>query len=102
MAIKQNILSPYQCKSHTFLKSIKHFQVFVSFSACFGDFPFLFSSAWCIIIFFIVWYSQDFEETLKLVQEYKFPSLFINQFFPRPGTPAAKLQRIPPPEVRQR
>lgn len=41
----------------------------------------------------------DFEETMDLVRDYKFPSLFINQFFPRPGTPAANMQRIPPPEV---
>lgn len=45
---------------------------------------------------------QDFEETLELVRQYKFPSLFINQFFPRPGTPAAKMTRIPPPQVKQR
>ncbi|KAK7099629.1 threonylcarbamoyladenosine tRNA methylthiotransferase-like [Littorina saxatilis] len=45
---------------------------------------------------------KDFEETMELVQQYKFPSLFINQFFPRPGTPAAKMHRIPPPEVKQR
>ncbi|XP_022319291.2 threonylcarbamoyladenosine tRNA methylthiotransferase-like [Crassostrea virginica] len=45
---------------------------------------------------------QDFEETLKLVEEYKFPSLFINQFFPRPGTPAAKMPRIPAQQVKRR
>ncbi|XP_061196198.1 threonylcarbamoyladenosine tRNA methylthiotransferase-like [Saccostrea echinata] len=45
---------------------------------------------------------EDFEETLKLVEEYKFPSLFINQFFPRPGTPAAKMPRIPAQQVKQR
>ena len=28
---------------------------------------------------------DDFEETLELIKKYKFPSLFINQFFPRPG-----------------
>lgn len=44
----------------------------------------------------------DFEETMELVRQYQFPSLFINQFFPRPGTPAAKMPRIPPPEVKQR
>ncbi|KAK2724156.1 hypothetical protein QYM36_000871, partial [Artemia franciscana] len=38
---------------------------------------------------------EDFEETMKLCSEYKFPSLFINQFYPRPGTPAAKLPRLP-------
>ncbi|KAJ8981394.1 hypothetical protein NQ317_002588 [Molorchus minor] len=44
----------------------------------------------------------DFEETLSLCEKYKFPSLFINQFFPRPGTPAALLPRIPAQEVKQR
>ncbi|KAM4816735.1 threonylcarbamoyladenosine tRNA methylthiotransferase isoform X2 [Urocitellus parryii] len=38
---------------------------------------------------------EDFQETVKLVEEYKFPSLFINQFYPRPGTPAAKLEQVP-------
>ncbi|ELW68754.1 CDK5 regulatory subunit-associated protein 1-like 1 [Tupaia chinensis] len=38
---------------------------------------------------------QDFQETVKLVEEYKFPSLFINQFYPRPGTPAAKMEQVP-------
>lgn len=44
-------------------------------------------------------HAQDFQETLDLVQHYKFPSLFINQFFPRPGTPAAKMARVSPQEV---
>lgn len=43
---------------------------------------------------------QDFEETVKLVEEYKFPSLFINQFYPRPGTPAAKMEQVPAQVVR--
>lgn len=38
---------------------------------------------------------QDFEQTMDLVRKYKFPSLFINQFFPRPGTPAAAMKRLP-------
>ncbi|XP_069469676.1 threonylcarbamoyladenosine tRNA methylthiotransferase [Ambystoma mexicanum] len=37
---------------------------------------------------------EDFQETMKLVEEYKFPSLFINQFYPRPGTPAAKARQV--------
>lgn len=37
---------------------------------------------------------QDFEETMKIVELFKFPSLFINQFYPRPGTPAARMKRI--------
>lgn len=44
----------------------------------------------------------DFEETMDLVREYKFPSLFINQFFPRPGTPAAKMPKIPAQDVKKR
>lgn len=45
---------------------------------------------------------NDFEETMKLCKKYKFPNLFINQFFPRPGTPAAKMRRVPTQEVKQR
>ncbi|XP_057664617.1 threonylcarbamoyladenosine tRNA methylthiotransferase [Diorhabda carinulata] len=45
---------------------------------------------------------QDFRETLDLCGKYKFPSLFINQFYPRPGTPAALLARVPTREVKQR
>ncbi|XP_041040112.1 threonylcarbamoyladenosine tRNA methylthiotransferase isoform X1 [Carcharodon carcharias] len=44
----------------------------------------------------------DFQETVKLVQEYKFPSLFINQFYPRPGTPAAKMEQVPAQMKKQR
>lgn len=42
---------------------------------------------------------DDFLETIKLCEKYKFPSLFINQFYPRPGTPAARMERIPAQEV---
>uniref|UniRef100_A0A4W2FEJ1 Threonylcarbamoyladenosine tRNA methylthiotransferase n=1 Tax=Bos indicus x Bos taurus TaxID=30522 RepID=A0A4W2FEJ1_BOBOX len=45
---------------------------------------------------------QDFQETVKLVEEYKFPSLFINQFYPRPGTPAAKMEQVPAQVIGQR
>uniref|UniRef100_A0A1Q3F360 tRNA-t(6)A37 methylthiotransferase n=1 Tax=Culex tarsalis TaxID=7177 RepID=A0A1Q3F360_CULTA len=44
----------------------------------------------------------DFEQTMSLCAKYEFPSLFINQFYPRPGTPAAKMQRIPPDQVKTR
>ena len=44
----------------------------------------------------------DFEETMSLVRKYNFPSLFINQFYPRPGTPAAKMVLIPQTETRRR
>ncbi|EDO27803.1 predicted protein, partial [Nematostella vectensis] len=42
---------------------------------------------------------DDFQKTLDLVKKYKFPSLFINQFYPRPGTPAARMKRLPTEEV---
>ncbi|XP_045536205.1 threonylcarbamoyladenosine tRNA methylthiotransferase [Papilio machaon] len=45
---------------------------------------------------------RDFEDTMTLCKKYKFPSLFINQFFPRPGTPAAKMTRVPGQEVKKR
>ncbi|XP_012232674.1 threonylcarbamoyladenosine tRNA methylthiotransferase [Linepithema humile] len=44
----------------------------------------------------------DFEETMTLCQKYKFPSLFINQFFSRPGTPAARMPKVPTQEVKMR
>merc|ERR1712029_209615 len=37
---------------------------------------------------------EDFEDTLSLCKTYQFPSLFINQFYPRPGTPAATMKRV--------
>ncbi|GFU18686.1 threonylcarbamoyladenosine tRNA methylthiotransferase [Nephila pilipes] len=46
--------------------------------------------------------AEDFQETMNLVKEYHFPVLYINQFFPRPGTSAANMKRIPGPEVKQR
>merc|ERR1719268_196702 len=36
----------------------------------------------------------DFQDTLTLCRDYQFPSLFINQFYPRPGTPAALMKRV--------
>ncbi|XP_072267724.1 threonylcarbamoyladenosine tRNA methylthiotransferase [Pyxicephalus adspersus] len=45
---------------------------------------------------------EDFKETVKLVEEYRFPSLFINQFYPRPGTPAAKMEQVPAHVKKQR
>ncbi|KOC60637.1 Threonylcarbamoyladenosine tRNA methylthiotransferase [Habropoda laboriosa] len=43
-----------------------------------------------------------FEETMELCKKYKFPSLFINQFFARPGTPAARMSKVPTQEVKKR
>ncbi|XP_067393687.1 threonylcarbamoyladenosine tRNA methylthiotransferase [Emydura macquarii macquarii] len=45
---------------------------------------------------------EDFQDTMKLVEEYRFPSLFINQFYPRPGTPAAKMHQVPALVKKQR
>uniref|UniRef100_A0A2R5LJW5 tRNA-t(6)A37 methylthiotransferase n=1 Tax=Ornithodoros turicata TaxID=34597 RepID=A0A2R5LJW5_9ACAR len=45
---------------------------------------------------------EDFDNTMKLVDEYRFPSLFINQFYPRPGTIAASMKRIPTHAVKAR
>ena len=45
---------------------------------------------------------DDFDQTMSLVEKYKFCSLFINQFYPRPGTPAAKLKRIDTKIVKER
>ncbi|KAM4633828.1 threonylcarbamoyladenosine tRNA methylthiotransferase [Polymixia lowei] len=44
----------------------------------------------------------DFQETVDLVGHYRFPSLFINQFYPRPGTPAAKMEQVPAHVKKQR
>ncbi|CAL8356797.1 unnamed protein product, partial [Arctogadus glacialis] len=44
----------------------------------------------------------DFQETVELVRQYRFPSLFINQFYPRPGTPAAKMEQVPAQVKKQR
>jgi len=45
---------------------------------------------------------EEFEETWSLVQKFKFNVLFVNQFYPRPGTPAAKMKRVPTSIVKQR
>lgn len=39
---------------------------------------------------------------MTLCAKYQFPSLFINQFYPRPGTPAAQMKRIPANQVKTR
>lgn len=37
---------------------------------------------------------EDFEQTMKLVEAYKFPVLNISKFYARPGTPAAKMKKV--------
>ncbi|THD18758.1 Threonylcarbamoyladenosine tRNA methylthiotransferase [Fasciola hepatica] len=36
---------------------------------------------------------DEFEGTVQLIDRFKFPVLYINQFFARPGTPAANMPR---------
>jgi len=38
---------------------------------------------------------EDHEASMELVRKYRFPVLNISQFYPRPGTPAAKMKRLP-------
>jgi threonylcarbamoyladenosine tRNA methylthiotransferase CDKAL1 len=45
---------------------------------------------------------EDFQETMALCREYKFPALYINQFFARPGTPAAAMEKVNTKEVKTR
>ena len=45
---------------------------------------------------------KDFVETLDLVEKYKFPVLNISQFYPRPGTVAAKWKKVPSQDVKKR
>jgi len=46
--------------------------------------------------------SEQFEDTLKLVEKYRFPSVYISQFYPRPGTAAASMKLVPTKEVKRR
>lgn len=45
---------------------------------------------------------EDFQYTLDLVKKYKFPSLFISQFYPRPGTIAANMKKLDTKIVKKR
>eukprot|EP01033_Poteriospumella_lacustris_P002515 gene2515-1823_t len=44
----------------------------------------------------------DFDQTLALIAHYKFAITNISQFYPRPGTPAAKMKRVPTNIVKDR
>ena len=39
---------------------------------------------------------------MKLIEEYKFRVLYINQFYLRPGTPAANLKQLPSHVIKDR
>lgn len=45
---------------------------------------------------------EDFEATMRLVAKYRFLHCHISQFYPRPGTPAARMKRVPTNIVKQR
>eukprot|EP00249_Psilotum_nudum_P018945 c27031_g1_i1 orf=161-2134(+) len=45
---------------------------------------------------------EDFEATMELIREYKFPQVHISQFYPRPGTPAARMKHLPTSVVKKR
>ena len=45
---------------------------------------------------------DDHLATLRLVRKYRFPILNISQFYPRPGTPAAKMRRVSTHIVQER
>jgi threonylcarbamoyladenosine tRNA methylthiotransferase MtaB len=46
--------------------------------------------------------AADFEATFSLVEALKVTYLHVFPFSPRPGTPAARLRRVPAPEVKAR
>lgn len=45
---------------------------------------------------------EDFAQTTDLIKEYKFPHVHISQFYPRPGTPAARMKKVPSNIVKKR
>ncbi|KAF6139393.1 hypothetical protein GIB67_026235 [Kingdonia uniflora] len=45
---------------------------------------------------------EDFAQTLDLIRDYKFPQVHISQFYPRPGTPAARMKKVPSNIVKKR
>ncbi|KAB5529920.1 hypothetical protein DKX38_020001 [Salix brachista] len=44
----------------------------------------------------------DFSQTVSLIKAYKFAQVHISQFYPRPGTPAARMKKVPSNIVKQR
>ncbi|KAL3503839.1 hypothetical protein ACH5RR_033680 [Cinchona calisaya] len=45
---------------------------------------------------------EDFAQTVDLIKGYKFPQVHISQFYPRPGTPAARMKKVPSTVVKKR
>ncbi|KAJ3272234.1 hypothetical protein HDV01_005888 [Terramyces sp. JEL0728] len=60
----------------------------------------------CGKLFFILGFptetEADFDETMRILEKYRFSVLHISQFYPRPGTPAARMKRVPTQEVKKR
>ncbi|XP_042992928.1 threonylcarbamoyladenosine tRNA methylthiotransferase isoform X1 [Carya illinoinensis] len=46
--------------------------------------------------------NEDFAQTVSLIKKYKFPQVHISQFYPRPGTPAARMKKVPSAVVKKR
>ncbi|MBR0446558.1 MAG: tRNA (N6-isopentenyl adenosine(37)-C2)-methylthiotransferase MiaB [Oscillospiraceae bacterium] len=46
--------------------------------------------------------AEEFEETISLIQQVRYDSLFTFIFSPRPGTPAAKMEDLTPKEEKNR
>nr|GME06652.1 threonylcarbamoyladenosine tRNA methylthiotransferase isoform X2 [Ipomoea batatas] len=45
---------------------------------------------------------EDFAQTVNLVRDYQLPQVHISQFYPRPGTPAARMKKVPSNVVKNR
>ncbi|XP_062096350.1 uncharacterized protein LOC133802118 [Humulus lupulus] len=45
---------------------------------------------------------EDFAQTVSLIDQYKFSQVHISQFYPRPGTPAARMKKVPSTVVKKR
>lgn len=45
---------------------------------------------------------DDFAQTVELIKEYKFAQVHISQFYPRPGTPAARMKKVSSAVVKKR
>ncbi|KAH0469512.1 hypothetical protein IEQ34_001070 [Dendrobium chrysotoxum] len=45
---------------------------------------------------------EDFAQSIALIKEYQFPQVHISQFYPRPGTPAARMKKVPSTQVKNR
>ena len=45
---------------------------------------------------------EDHGQSLELISRHKFPVINISQFYPRPGTPAARMQRVPTKTAKER